>query len=206
MRDRLPAIGGADSPSSGGRRIQVQAFAVDLWGAATQNDGPPLESMVDQIESNVGARPTQLSADAGYCSEENLEALDEREIDAYVATGRQKHGSSSAIDHEEKKKQGPLASAMREKLREGGWESPYRLRKQTVEPGFGQIKEARGFRRFLLRGLSNVKAEWALLCTVHNVLKLAHATAARPICAVAGARFGAGFRAAERFGALLGHP
>ncbi|MBZ0269710.1 transposase [bacterium] len=52
---------------------------------------------------------------------------------------------------------------MREKLRAGGWESPYRFRKHTVEPVFGQIKEARGFRRFLLRGLANVKAEWALL-------------------------------------------
>ena len=151
---------------------------------ATQNDGPELESMMDQIESNVGARPTQLSADAGYCSEENLAALDERKIDAYIATGRQKHGTASATDHEEKR-QGPLASAMREKLRAGGWESPYRLRKHTVEPVFGQIKEARGFRRFLRRGLANVKAEWAMLCTVHNLLKLAHATGANGICGAA---------------------
>ena len=148
---------------------------------AKQNDGPELESMVDQIEANVGELPAQLSADAGYCSEENLAALDERKIDAYVATGRQKHGTASATDHEEKK-QGPLACAMREKLRAGGWDSPYRLRKHTVEPVFGQIKEARGFRRFLLRGLEQVKAEWALLCTASNLLKLAGATAANPIC------------------------
>jgi transposase len=147
---------------------------------ATQNDGGELESMVDQIEANVGERPEQLSADAGYCSEENLAALDERKIDAYVATGRQKHGTASATDHEEKR-QGPLACAMREKLRAGGWDSPYRLRKHTVEPVFGQIKEARGFRRFLQRGLENVRAEWALLCTAHNLLKLAHATAAKPL-------------------------
>ena len=62
---------------------------------------------------------------------------------------------------------------MREKLRAGGWESPYRLRKQTVEPVFGQIKEARGFRRFLHRGLAKVRAEWRLVCTAHNLLKLA---------------------------------
>ena len=146
---------------------------------AKQNDGPELVSMVDQIEANVGERPTQLSADAGYCSEENLAALDEREIDGYVATGRQKHGTPSATGHEEQR-QGPLASAMREKLRAGGWESPYRLRKHTVEPVFGQIKEARGFRQFLRRGLVNVQAEWALLCTAHNLLKLAGATAAKP--------------------------
>jgi len=151
---------------------------------ATQNDGAELESMVDQIETNTGRRPEQLSADAGYCSEDNLAALEEREIDAYVATGRQKHGNASATGDGDKPLQ-PRAAAMREKLRAGGWESPNRLRKHTVEPVFGQIKEARGFRRFLLRGLQNVKGEWGLLCTAHNLLKLAHATAARPVCAIA---------------------
>ena len=66
---------------------------------------------------------------------------------------------------------------MRARLRRGGWRSRYRLRKSTVEPDFGQIKEDRGFRRFLRRRLANVAGEWALLCTVHNLLKLA---AARP--------------------------
>ena len=139
-----------------------------------------LESMVDRIEANTGRYPEQLSADSGYCSEANLAALDERGIDAYIAPGRQKHGTPSATAPEEKK-QGPRACAMREKLRAGGWDSPYRLRKHTVEPVFGQIKEARGFRRFLQRGLENVRAEWALLCTAHNLLKLAHATAAKPL-------------------------
>jgi hypothetical protein len=56
------------------------------------------------------------------------------------------------------------------------WRSRYRLRKQIVEPVFGQIKEARGFRQFLLRGLAKVKAEWAMICTAHNLTKLAVAT------------------------------
>ena len=142
-----------------------------------QNDGGRLVAVVDQIEQNTGERPAQVSADAGYCSEENIEALEERKIDAYVATGRQKHGTASATGNEDAK-QGKRATAMREKLRKGGYESPYRLRKQTVEPVFGQIKEARGFRRFLRRGLTNVRAEWALLCTVHNLLKLAAVRAA----------------------------
>jgi hypothetical protein len=101
---------------------------------AKQNDGPHLESMVDQIEQNVGELPAQLSADAGYCSEDNLEALEQRKIDGYIATGRQKHGTASATGHEEKK-QGPLTSAMREKLRAGGWESPYR-RRQADPPAY----------------------------------------------------------------------
>lgn len=137
-----------------------------------QNDCPQLTSVVDQVEANLGRRPEQVSADAGYCSEANLEALEERGIDAYIATGRQKHGTSSPTSNEEVNRR-PRASAMREKLRAGGWESPYRLRKQTVEPVFGQIKECRGFRRFLRRGLENVRGEWTLLCTVHNLKKLA---------------------------------
>ncbi len=56
-----------------------------------------------------------------------------------------------------------------------GHRSRYRLRKQVVEPVFGQIKQARGFRQFLLRGLANVRAEWAMICTAHNLLKLATA-------------------------------
>ena len=62
---------------------------------------------------------------------------------------------------------------MREKIRAGGHESPYRFRKQLPEPVFGQIKQARGFRQFLLRGVENVRAEWAIVCTAHNLLKLA---------------------------------
>ena len=142
-----------------------------------QNDHNQLIPVVDQITANLERPPEQVSADAGYCSEKNIEALEQREIDAYIATGRQKHGSACPEGNKGKRK-GPKSEAMREKLRDGGWESPYRLRKHTVEPVFGQIKEARGFRRFLRRGLDNVKGEWTLLCTVHNLLKLAKRTAA----------------------------
>jgi transposase len=142
-----------------------------------QNDIAQLAPMVDQVEENMGERPQQVSADTGYCSEENLGALEDRQIDGYVATGRQKHGTPSATSGEERR-QGPRSTAMREKLRQGGHESPYRLRKQTVEPVFGQIKEARGFRTFLRRGLANVRGEWALICTAHNLLKLAARQAA----------------------------
>jgi hypothetical protein len=66
-------------------------------------------------------------------------------------------------------------AAMAKKLKRGGRKSRYRLRKQTVEPVFGQIKQARGFRQFHLRGLEKVRAEWSLICTAHNLLKLAGA-------------------------------
>jgi hypothetical protein len=62
---------------------------------------------------------------------------------------------------------------MRDKIRAGGHASPYRLREQLPEPVFGQIKQARGFRQCLFRGLDKVANEWGLVCLAHNVLKLA---------------------------------
>src|SRR5262249_41427215 len=70
---------------------------------------------------------------------------------------------------------GEMTQNMRQKLKRAGYRSRYRLRKQIVEPVFGQIKQARGFRQFLLRGLEAVQAEWALICTAHNITKLATA-------------------------------
>ncbi len=61
------------------------------------------------------------------------------------------------------------------RIRRAGRRSRYRLRKQVVEPVFGQIKQARGFQQFLLRGIEKVKHEWALICTAHNLTKLARA-------------------------------
>ena len=61
---------------------------------------------------------------------------------------------------------------MRESLGTAAGRAAYALRKSIVEPVFGQIKEARGFRRFALRGLAHVRAEWQLICLTHNLLKL----------------------------------
>ena len=134
------------------------------------SDQEQLAPIVDAVAVNTGSKPKEVSADAGYCSEANLKALEERQVNAYVATGRQKHGRSAAVG--ERQRGGARVEAMRRKLKRGGWRSRYRLRKQVVEPVFGQIKEARGFRRFLLRGLGKVGHEWSLICTAHNLLKL----------------------------------
>jgi transposase len=132
------------------------------------NDKGQLVPLIDGIEANLGRKPAQASADSGYLSEANLQALVDREIDGYVATGRAK---SPADD--DGRAGGPLTQAMRKKIKDGGFETPYRLRKQIVEAVFGQIKQGRGFRQFLLRGLENVRAEWAMICTAHNLVKLA---------------------------------
>jgi transposase len=136
-----------------------------------QNDAPQLVPMLDAIRRNTGRQAQELSADAGYLSEENLKALKRRRISGYIATGRQKHGKSTATRLGAVP--GTLTYAMRRKLARAGHRSRYRLRKQIVEPTFGQVKEARGFRRFSVRGLKRVPHEWALVCTAHNLLKLA---------------------------------
>ncbi|MGH7830272.1 MAG: transposase, partial [Candidatus Binatia bacterium] len=138
------------------------------------SDQQQLAPMAAQIKENTRRQARELSADAGYCSEDNLKELKRRHIEGYIATGRQKHGEAEAAG-ERKVKLGTRAYAMWQRLRRGGRRSRYRLRKQTVEPVFGQIKQGRGFRQFLLRGLRKVSVEWALICTAHNLLKLAAA-------------------------------
>jgi transposase len=138
-----------------------------------QNDAEQLIGMVEQIRRSLSS-PCELSADSGYLSEANLEALKERGIRGYVATGRQRHGKEPP--DEARRWNSPWIHAMTARLKRGGFRSRYRLRKQTVEPVFGQIKAARGFTRFSLRGLAKAASEWSLVCTAHNLLKLAAAT------------------------------
>lgn len=137
---------------------------------ASTSDQDQLVPLLEAIADNLGRTPKEASADAGYLSEANLQALAERGIGAYIATGRAKHP-----DDVKRKITGPLTKTMRDKLKRAGRRSRYRLRKQIVEPVFGQIKQARGFRQFLLRGIEKVSAEWALICTAHNLTKLATA-------------------------------
>jgi transposase len=141
------------------------------------SDCAQLLPMTDAVEANLGRRPEQMSADAGYASQENLAGLEDRNIDAYVAIGRARDavaGTAKDKGVPAPEKVGPPTrlEAMRAKIKAGGHTSPYRLRKQLPEPVFGQIKEARGFRQFLLRGFEKVRAEWALICIAHNLLKL----------------------------------
>ena len=142
------------------------------------NDKKQLKPMVELIEQQSGQRPEAILADNGYCSEENLGHLEstdqpERRIEVFIATGKQKHG-----EHRLPAKRGPLPKGatkvdrMKRKLQTKVGKAVYAARKCVVEPVFGQIKQARGFRQFLLRGKKKVKGEWALLCLTHNVLRL----------------------------------
>lgn len=148
--------------------------------AVTQaaNDKEQLLPMIDMVEQQSGQRPEEILADSGYCSEKNLEALDsegepEHAVAGFIATGRQKHGK-----YKEPCPRGPLPKGatrvdrMRRKLMTKAGKAVYSARKAIVEPVFGQIKQARGFRQFLLRGIDKVRGEWSLVCLTHNILKL----------------------------------
>jgi transposase len=138
-----------------------------------QPDNHNLVPMVQRIGESCGQVPEHVSADNGYWNAEVERACAELGTDTLVATGRVKHGQSGPPT-----KTGPppddldARERMRHKLDTEQGRELYSRRKCIVEPVFGQIKEARGFRRFSFRGLRAVNAEWSLLCACHNLLKL----------------------------------
>ena len=136
-------------------------------------DTRQLPDLLDQVERNTGQRPKRLLADAGYQSDDNLAALATRGIDAYVAVGRERHGvPPPAAPKGRIPKALSARGRMARKLTTKVGRAHYARRKAIVEPVFGQIKEAHGFRRFSLRGRTKVTAEWQLVCAVHNLGKL----------------------------------
>jgi transposase len=153
-------------------------FIVGQTVTQAANDKEQLIPMLATIEEQSGQRPDDVLADSGYCSEKNLEGLDseekpERRVNGYIATERQKHD-----EYKEPCPKGPLpkeatrVDRMRRKLKTKAGKAVYAARKAIVEPVFGQIKQARGFRQFLLRGIDKVRGEWSLVCLTHNVLKM----------------------------------
>lgn len=133
-----------------------------------------LRPMLQQIIELNGRAPDELSADAGYASESNFAALDEAGVDGIVALRRYHRDEPPDADPAPARSSNrwPHRNEMRERLSSPEGKEKYKLRKQTVEPVFGQIKQARNFRQFLRRGLSAVQGEWSLACTAHNLLKL----------------------------------
>jgi IS5 family transposase len=157
-------------------QLAVDSASQIIVAHATLNeqcDTPQLPAIVRQIKINTGRQAQELSADAGYLSEANLRELKRRHIRAYIATGRQRHSATATPPPKRGPNTGPLTVLMNQRLRRGGWRSRYRLRKVVVEPVIGQIKQNRGYRTFLLRGLKKVRLEWGLVCTAHNLAKLA---------------------------------
>ena len=128
--------------------------------------------MLLKVEELTGQLPDKLSADSGYWSEDNAAFCAELGVDAHIATGRLKHGERLPPVRGRPPKNLDAKGKMSRKLRTKAGRAVYAKRKCIVEPVFGQCKEGRGFRRFLLRGLDKVRGEWSLICTGHNLLKL----------------------------------
>jgi transposase len=138
------------------------------------NDKGQLVPMVEQVCENLEEVPEIFSADAGYWTEADLAVLEHYQIEAIVAPEKIRH---RAWREQELLVDPPpdgltRKERMRHLLKTEAGRAEYEKRMATAEPVFGQIKEARGFRRFLLRGHEKVSAEWKLVCTSHNVLKM----------------------------------
>jgi len=139
---------------------------------AAANDAQELEPIVKSIKRVLRRKPKAVLGDAGYGSDSNLKFLQRQRIEAYVAVSRDKHGQVAAPAPRGRPPQGlTLRERMARKLRTVAGRRIYSRRKVIVEPVFGQIKAARGFRNFPRRGLSKGQQEWALVCAAHNILK-----------------------------------
>ena len=137
------------------------------------NDKQQLQPTLEAMRQQAGQKPQEVITDSGYCSEANLKYLEKKKIEGFIATDRE-----SYRDRQQPGPRGPLREGatrvdrMRRKLQTKVGAAIYSRRKTVVEPVFGQIKQARGFRQFLLRGLEKVQGEWAIICLTHNILKL----------------------------------
>jgi hypothetical protein len=151
------------------------ALQLIVGQALTQqaNDKQQLIPLIERVQEQAGQKVQEVLADSGYCSEENLRKAAMKKVDLYVATGKQKHNQPLPCSPRGRiRKSATLVERMKRKLMTKAAQAIYARRKTIVEPVFGQIKQAQGFRQFLLRGVDKVRSEWALVCATHNVLKL----------------------------------
>jgi len=144
----------------------------------TQQAAPLAQATQANLAQGGIERPTDESGapqaipatlENGYYSEAAVEALDTLGFEPYIATERQRHQTPEA------EASAPPATAqerMAAKVRTPAGRAVYARRKVIVEPVFGQSKEVRGFRRFVLRGLQKIRGAWSLVCLTHNLLKL----------------------------------
>ena len=169
----MPSPGGRDFQQSYNCQAVVDSARQVIVAARATNqpsDKQQAVPMVEEAIGNVGTAPREVSADAGYYLAKAVEELYDLGVDPFVAPEKTRHGWVPPPAPRGRIPQGlSVRDRMRRKLRTKRGRERYALR---VEPVFGQIKQGRGFRQFLLRGLAKVNREWLLICTGHNLLKL----------------------------------
>jgi len=171
-------------PAPGGKHF-IQAYnaqaAVDsahqvIVAAEVTNkpaDRGQAEPMMEIVKGNTGQLPRQMSADAGYFSSDAVNNLTAHGIDVYIPPDKMSHGKVlPPAPRGRIPKDLSVVDRMRRKMRTKKGKECYGLRKELPEPVFGQIKQARGFRQFLLRGEHQTDGEWKIICLGHNLLKL----------------------------------
>jgi transposase len=172
----MPAPGGKHFEQSYNAQAVVDSAHQVIVAAEVTNqpsDKGQAKPMMELVRDNTGKLPRRMLADAGYFSGEAVQSLASEGIDVYMPPGKMKHTSTMPQAPRGRIPEGmSTADRMRRKLRTKKGRRCYGLRKVLSEPVFGQIKQARGFRQFQLRGKEKVKAEWKLICMGHNVLKL----------------------------------
>ena len=139
------------------------------------NDQQEVEPTLDALAPQLG-QPAAAALDNGYFSEANVRLLEARGIEPFIATGRDPHQLSWRAFFAEQPAPPPESASLKEKmaykLRTEIGQAIYRLRKCTVEPVIGIIKEVLGFRQFSLRGLTAAAGEWCLVCLAFNLKRL----------------------------------
>jgi transposase len=143
---------------------------------------PMAQAALDNLKAAGIERPTAAdgtttpipnTADTGYFSEKAVGELEQMGIDPHIAVGRQKHHEAPVpAEAAAPSAEASVKEKMQYKLRTPSGKALYAARKHIVEPVFGMVKSARGIRKFLLRGLEKVSAEWQLICLTHNLLKI----------------------------------
>jgi hypothetical protein len=172
----MPAPGGKDFVQGYNAQAAVDSAHQVIVACDVTNqpsDKGQAEPMMEQVRHNTGQPPREMSADAGYFSAKAVREMTELGVEAFIPPDKVRHTAHPILAPRGRIPKGlSLIERMRRKLRTQRGKKRYALRMETVEPVLGQIKQARGFRQFLLRGLRKVKGEWQLICTGHNLLKL----------------------------------
>ncbi len=158
-------------------QIAVDEANQIIVAEAVTNQPPDVEHFVPMLRRtimNCDAVPETVTADAGYFSDGNVRAAERHGCEPFIPVDRQRRSPDGT---ERLLPPTPMREHMRSKLATPEGKAVYARRKCTVEPVFGQIKGARRFRSFSLRGQLKAAAEWTFVCLTHNLLKLFRSTA-----------------------------